>query len=86
MANDKITTFNVHGKTYKARYVHHKNFGGEVPIGQNELGDALFDENGEPRFSGATNLDNRIYAYCDISHIENDTDEEFEDYINKWYD
>ena len=86
MAKDNIKTFNVQGEIFKARYTYHKNYGGDVLIGENKLDEALFDENGEPRFSGATHLDNRIYAYCDISHIENDTDEEFEAYINKFYD
>ena len=77
-----IVQFEVQDKRFKGRLVNHHGYGDEVCVGEEALEETLFDEDFKEKFEGALSFDEGIYGYCELEHIMNDSDEDFEEYIN----
>lgn len=81
-----ISNISYNGDIYKVREVNHKN-GGVVIIGTTSLNNALIDPlTDDYRDRKAMIVDENIYAFVDDDILLKSSDEEFEEYINKYYD
>lgn len=77
-------TIQFKGNSYTVRSVTHQ-VAGTVTFGSHSLIEAM-KANGGFDDSEVVAVDETIYAYASDEAIENLTDKEFEEYVNKWYD
>ena len=74
------------GKYYQVREGLHKT-AGMVTFGTESLNNALIDpKTGDYRDKQAQTIDEGIYAFVDDDVLRRYTDEEFDNYINEYYD
>ncbi len=76
-------TIQFKGNSYTVRHVNHK-VAGAVTFGSHSLNETMesigFDD------SEVAAVDETLYAYAEDEAIENLTDPEFEEYVNKYFD
>ncbi len=77
-------TIQFNGNSYTMRSVTHQ-VAGTVTFGSYSLIEAMKSKGGFDD-SKVVAVDETIYAYASDEAIENLTDKEFEEYVNKWYD
>ena len=76
-------TIQFKGNNYTVRSVTHQ-VAGTVTFGSLSLIEAMESKGGFDD-SEVVAVDETIYAYASDEAIENLTDKEFEEYVNKWY-
>lgn len=77
-------TIQFNGNSYTVRSVTHQ-VALTVTFGSHSLIEAMKSK-GSFDDSEVVAVDETIYAYASDEAIENLTDKEFEEYVNKWYD